>query len=132
MRSRLGPRVLDDPNDGRHRIDQLAESRAIEEESASGPPCFCPRIRNEPFPDNFTLPRDTPKYSPGVKPEDWLTDYAIAVGIARGNKRVAVRYVPLMLQGPARAWWNSLQPNSINSWIDFKTAFVHNFTSTYV
>ena len=37
-----------------------------------------------------------------------------------------------MLQGPARAWLNSLQPNSINSWLDFKTAFVRNFTSTYV
>ena len=56
----------------------------------------------------------------------------IAVGIACSNKRVAVRYVPLMLQGPARAWLNSLQPNSVNSWLDFKTAFVRNFTSTYV
>ena len=79
----MGPRILDDPNDGRHHLDQLAESRAIEEESASGPPCFGPRIQNEPFPDNFTLPRDTPKYSPDVKAEDWLTDYAIAVGSLR-------------------------------------------------
>ena len=37
-----------------------------------------------------------------------------------------------MLQGPARAWLNNLQPNSINSWLDFKDAFVRNFTSTYV
>ena len=37
-----------------------------------------------------------------------------------------------MLQGPARAWLNNLQPNSINSWLDFKEAFVRNFTSTYV
>ena len=37
-----------------------------------------------------------------------------------------------MLQGPARAWLNNLQPNSINSWLYFKEAFVRNFTSTYV
>ena len=53
----------------------------------------------------FTLPRDTPKYNGTAKPEDWLADYVTAVNIAGGNKRVAVRYVPLMLQGSARPPW---------------------------
>ena len=45
-----------------------------------------------------------------MKPEDWLVDYSTAVSIANGNKRVAVKYVPLMLQGTARSWLNSLKP----------------------
>ena len=43
------------------------------------------------------LPRDTPKYTGSVKPEDWLIDYSTAVSIANGNKRVAMKYVLLML-----------------------------------
>ena len=58
-------------------------------------------------------------------------DYSTAVDIAGGNKRVAVRYVPLMLQGSARTWLNSLPANSINAWLDFADAFVRNFTGTY-
>ena len=67
-----------------------------------GPPCFGPHIRDEPFPKGFSLPRDTPKYNGSVKPEDWLVDYSTTVSIANGNKRVAVKYVSLMLQGMAR------------------------------
>ena len=92
---------------------------------------LAPRIRDEPFPKGFSLPRDTPKYNGSVKPEDWLIDYSTAVSIANGNRRVAVKYVPLMLQGMARTWLNSLKPRSINSWLDFTEAFIHNFTSTY-
>ena len=51
--------------------------------------------------------------------------------IANGNRRVAVKYVPLMLQGTARTWLNSLKPYSVNSWLDFTEVFVRNFTSTY-
>ena len=80
-----------------------------------GPPCFGPRIRDEPFARGFTLPRDTPKYTGSVKPEDWLVDYSMAVSIANGNKHVTVKYVPLMLHGTARTWLNSLNPRSINS-----------------
>ena len=66
-----------------------------------------------------------------MKPEDWLIDYSTAVSIANGNRRVAVKYVPLMLQGTARTWLNSLKPYSVNSWLDFTEAFIRNFTSTY-
>ena len=45
--------------------------------------------------------------------------------------RVAVKYVPLMLQGTARTWLNSLKSYSVNSWVDFTEVFVRNFTSTY-
>ena len=66
-----------------------------------------------------------------MKPEDWLTDYMTTIGIAGGNRRVAMRYAPLMLQGSARSWLNSLPSNNINCWQDFDDAFVRNFTNTY-
>jgi hypothetical protein len=72
-----------------------------------------------------------PKYTGATKPGDWLTDYGITINIAGGNKRLAVRYAPLMLQGSARTWLNSLPPLRINSWLDFKEAFIKNFTGTY-
>ncbi|KAI5006063.1 hypothetical protein ZWY2020_033306 [Hordeum vulgare] len=53
------------------------------------------------------------------------------VGIAKGNKRVVVCYVTLMLAGSARTWLNSLPADSVNSWVDFEEAFIHNFTGTY-
>ncbi|KAK1647766.1 hypothetical protein QYE76_065571 [Lolium multiflorum] len=77
------------------------------------------------------LPRDTPKYDGTAKPEDWLLDYSTAVGIAKGNKRWAVRYSPLMLLGSARTWLNNLPAGSINGWLDFEAAFISNFTGTY-
>jgi hypothetical protein len=48
------------------------------------------------------LPRDTPKYNGTTKPKDWLVDYTTIIGIAGGNKHMAVRYAPLMLQGSAQ------------------------------
>jgi hypothetical protein len=58
-------------------------------------------------------------------------DYDIAVDIAGGNKRTAVLYAPLMLTRSARTWLNSLPALQINSWHDFKEAFIKNFTGTY-
>lgn len=128
---RLGRRKGVGENDARHRIDCLARSLALEEEDAMGLPCFGPYIHDEPFPKGFSLPRDMPKYNGSMKPEDWLVDYSMAVNIANDNKRVAVKYVLLMLQGTARSWLNSLKPYSVNSWVDFTKVFIRNFTSTY-
>ena len=113
-------------NDARHRIECLQKDLQ-EYEGPAGPACFGPRIRQEQFPEGFTLPRDTPKYNGSVKPEDWLTDYMTAVSIAGSNRRLAVHYAPLMLQGSARSWLNSLPSNNINCWQDLDDAFVHKF-----
>jgi hypothetical protein len=67
---RIGERVDPPKDDARHRLNQLANSKYGEEESSAGPVCFGPRIRNEPFPAKFALPRDMPKYTGAVKPED--------------------------------------------------------------
>ncbi|KAI5000295.1 hypothetical protein ZWY2020_004884 [Hordeum vulgare] len=129
--ARIGARVPQGDHDARRRLNALAQSALLEEDGPIGPTCFGPRIRGEPFPRGFTLPRDTPKYNGTANPEDWLIDYTTAVGIARGNKRVAVRFVPLMLTGSARTWLNNLPAGSVNSWVDFEEAFIHNFTDTY-
>jgi hypothetical protein len=85
----------------------------------------------EPAPYCFQLARGARTYNGSTKPEDWLEDYSTAVNIARGNLRWAVRYVPQMLEGPARIWLNNLPVGSINGWMDFEEQFVSNFTSTY-
>jgi hypothetical protein len=60
-----------------------------------------------------------------------LEDYSTIVNITGGNLQWTVRYVPQMLEGPARIWLNNLLAGSINGWMDFEEQFVSNFTSTY-
>jgi hypothetical protein len=85
----------------------------------------------EPAPYYFQLAHGARTYNGSTKPEDWLEDYSTAVNIAGGNLWWAMRYVPQMLEGPARIWLNNLPAGSINGWMDFKEQFVSNFTSTY-
>jgi hypothetical protein len=128
---RIGERVDLPKDDACHWLNQLADSKFDEEESSVGPFCFGPRIHKEPFLAKFVLPRDMPKYTGVVKPEDWLSDYLTAINIVGGIKRTAVRYTPLMLIGSARTWLNSLPALQINSWHDFQEAFIKNFIGTY-
>ncbi|KAI5021702.1 hypothetical protein ZWY2020_058432 [Hordeum vulgare] len=129
--ARISARVPQGDQDARRRLNALAQSALLEEDGPISPTCFGPRNRGEPFPRGFTLPRDTLEYNGTAKTEDWLINYTTAVGIARGNKSVAVRYVPLMLAGSARTWLNNLPADSVNLWVDFEEAFVCNFTGTY-
>ncbi|KAK1646457.1 hypothetical protein QYE76_064262 [Lolium multiflorum] len=62
-----------------------------------------------PMVDGFQLPRDTPKYDGTAKPEDWLLDYS-TVGIAKGNKRWAVRYSPSCCSAPPARGSTTCQP----------------------
>ena len=86
---------------------------------------------NEPAVPLFQLGRVTKPYNGSTKPQDWLIDYVSSVHIAGGNRRWAVRYLPYMLEGPARIWLNNLPEGSINSWMDLEEAFYSNFSSTY-
>ena len=96
-----------------------------------GPPCFAARIRREPPVPHFQLPRGTKMYDGSTKPEDWLNDYVSVVHIAGGNRRRAMRYIPRMLEGPARIWLNDLKKDNILGWLDFEELFNSNFCSTY-
>src|SRR3954466_11721672 len=42
-----------------------------------------------------------------------------------------MQYVQLMLEGSARHWLKSRRHGSINSWSQFRAAFIENFRSTY-
>ena len=55
LSGRLGRREGISENDALHRINHLARSLALEEEDDVDPPCFGPRIHNEPFPKGFSL-----------------------------------------------------------------------------
>ncbi|KAI4995414.1 hypothetical protein ZWY2020_035317 [Hordeum vulgare] len=76
-------------------------------------------------------------HSPGIskfigesKPETWLDDYRVAVQIGGGDDHVAMKHLPLMLDGSARAWLNQLAPSSIYSWADLARVFIKTFEGT--
>ena len=64
------------------------------------------------------------------KPDTWLEDYRVAVHIGAGNDEVAMKHLPLMLDGLARAWLNQLAPGSIYSWRELARVFVRTFKGT--
>ncbi|KAI4972887.1 hypothetical protein ZWY2020_003812 [Hordeum vulgare] len=64
------------------------------------------------------------------KPETWLDDYRVAVQIGSDNDNVAMKHLPLMLDGSARAWLNQLAPSSIYSWADLARVFIKTFEGT--
>ena len=132
MGSRLGGRNLPD-GDQRHRLDDLHESRILEEAVPPGPRCFGDRILDEPRPPMaiYQLPRGTKSYDGSTNPSDRLTDYIHAVHVAGGNRRWAIRCIPEILEGPARIWVNNLPKGSINGWIRSRKEFITNFSSTY-
>jgi hypothetical protein len=83
-------------------MDRIYQTELVERQGAPDPMCFGSRIIGEPTPYRFQLARGARIYNGSKKPEDWLEDYSTAVNIAGGNLRWAVRYVPQMLEGPAR------------------------------
>ena len=82
----------------------------------SGPEWFSRAIRAAVIPPNFRLATGVSKFTGESKPDTWLEDYRVAVQIGGGNDEVAMKHLPLMLEGSARAWLNQLAPRSIYSW----------------
>jgi len=70
------------------------------------------------------------KFTRESKPETWLDDYRVAVQIGGGDDHVAMKHLPLMLDGSARAWLNQLAPSSIYSWADLARVFIRTFEGT--
>ena len=60
------------------------------------------------IPPNFRLATGVSKFTGESKPDTWLEDYRVAVQIGGGNDEVAMKHLPLMLEGSARAWLNHL------------------------
>ena len=84
----------------------------------SGPECFSRAIRAATIPPKFRLATGVNKFTGESKPDTWLEDYRVAVQIGGDNDEVAMRHLPLMLEGSARAWLNQLAPGSIYTWED--------------
>ena len=51
----------------------------------------------------------------------------MAVQIVGGNDEVAMKHLPLMLEGSAQAWLTQLTPGSIYSWEELARVFVRTF-----
>ena len=82
------------------------------------------------IPPNFRLATGVSKFTGESKPDTWLEDYRVAVQIGGGNDEVAMKNLPLMLEGSARAWLNKLAPGSIYSWEELARVFVRTFEGT--
>ena len=82
------------------------------------------------IPPNFRLATRVSKFTRESKPETWLEGYRVAVQIGGGNDEVAMKHLPLMLEGSARAWLNQLAPSSIYTWEDLSRVFVRTFEGT--
>ena len=96
----------------------------------SGPECFSRAIRAAVIPPNFRLATGVSKFTGESKHETWLEDYRVAVQIGGCNDEVAMKHLPLMLEGSARAWLTQLAPGSIFSWEELARVFVKTFEGT--
>ncbi|KAK1684906.1 hypothetical protein QYE76_045754 [Lolium multiflorum] len=92
-----------------------------------GPACFGPMIRGESCPVGFKGPRDIEKYDTHIDPTVWIDSYTMAMGIQGHSELLAARYLPLMMDGINRHWFNTLPPNSIDSWEEARAAFIQHF-----
>ena len=79
------------------------------------------------IPPNFRLATGVSKFTGESKPDTWLEDCRVVVQIGGGNDEVAMKHLPLMLEGSARAWLNQLAPGSIYTWEDLARVFVRTF-----
>ncbi|KAK1652091.1 hypothetical protein QYE76_069896 [Lolium multiflorum] len=124
-------------NDQQWRARSWANDRLADEtprQSAFtrvGPTCFGPMIRGEPYPVGFKGPRDIEKYDTHIDPTVWIDSYTMAMGILGYSELLAARYLPLMMDGVNRHWFNTLTPNSIDSWDEARAAFIQHFASAY-
>src|SRR4051812_28017372 len=143
----VGRRIPDDPRDpgfdarsilvqglvDRNRAHREGHDRDAPTSSrvhVSGPKCFSRAIRAAVIPPNFRLATGVSKFTGESKPDTWLEDYRVAVQIGGGNDEVAMKHLPLMLEGSARAWLNQLAPSSIYTWEDLARVFVRTFEGT--
>ena len=116
-------------SDARHRLNEIY---AAKEAEYLGPKCFGPAIRKEPFPTTLSnVAKTMARYNGAAKPNTWLQDYVTLVGIHGGNSLIAVRFLPIMLEGTARLWIYSLPENTIHNWRDMEKMFSQHFQGTY-
>ena len=110
-----------------HREDPGRDRPTGSRVHVSGPECFSRAITAAVIPPNFRLATGVSKFTGESKPETWLEDYRVAVQIGGENDEVAMKHLPLMLEGLAKAWLTQLAPGSIYSWEELARVFVRTF-----
>ncbi|KAK1663245.1 hypothetical protein QYE76_051404 [Lolium multiflorum] len=86
---------------------------------------------SEPYPQGLKDPRDIEKYDTHIDPTVWIDSYTMAMGIQGYTELLATRYLPLMMDGLNRQWFNTLPPNNIDSWEEARAAFIQHAASAY-
>ncbi|KAK1643787.1 hypothetical protein QYE76_061592 [Lolium multiflorum] len=76
-------------------------------------------------------PRDIEKYDTHIDPTVLIDSYSMEMGIQGYSELLATRYLPLMMDGLNRQWFNTLAPNNIVSWEEARAAFIQHFASAY-
>ncbi|KAK1612001.1 hypothetical protein QYE76_035674 [Lolium multiflorum] len=71
------------------------------------------------------------KYDTHIDPTVWIDSYTMAVGIQGYTELLAARYLPIMMDGMNRQWFNTLPPNNIDSWEEVRADFIQHFASAY-
>ena len=117
------------PHDARHSMN--SQHDAFGSLSRAGPACFGPMIRHEQYPIGFRSPKEITKYDPKEDPTTWIDTYLMAMGIAGHTDLLAARFLPMMMEGPTRQWFNTLPADSIDSWEDMRNAFIQHFQGSY-
>jgi hypothetical protein len=57
----------------------------------------------------------------------WIDTYLMAMGIASHNELLATCYLPLLVDGNARQWLNTLPKDIFDCWDEMRTEFVWHF-----
>ena len=66
-----------------------------------GPECFSRYILAAQISNNFRLAMAVSKFASECKPEIWLEDYRVVLPIGDSNDNVAMKHLPLILEGSA-------------------------------
>ncbi|KAK1642757.1 hypothetical protein QYE76_060562 [Lolium multiflorum] len=85
----------------------------------------------EPYPVGFKVVSPSRSTTHTLIPPFGSTSYAMAMGIQGHSELLAARYLPLMMDGVNRHWFNTLTVNSIDSWEEARAAFIQHFASAY-
>ena len=62
-----------------------------------------------------------------TEPNQWLRIYSQSIELAGGDENIKVLYFPMALETVPLAWFDKLQPNSMDTWEQLQCKFCENF-----
>ncbi|GKF26585.1 reverse transcriptase domain-containing protein [Tanacetum coccineum] len=88
---------------------------------------FTPRIRYFDFPKKTRMPNNFKTYDESKDPEDYLKKFQAVAKVECWAMPTWCQMFNSTLTGSARVWFDDLPPESVDSYDDFKNAFLANF-----